>query len=338
MGKRKEHVGSNEDESISESPGSSHKKHKKRKKKHKKRRESMPEELEFSSPPPTTGGFKPAIKLKLKLGNETMGTKSFTSTIEQPALPSTITASTAAASTAGAAGLPTEETYVNVTDEPWVVAPSEMQPAAEDDTFKTKKPGDETSDEEKAWLDALEAGKLDDFEERQKHKDPKLLTARQRALIHGKQEEELMQLPSGYKNVQLTEEQLQRRQQRAKKRRQQAHEKREKDKKQTLDRLLKKQESKQKGPRGRGSKRANIPRYHYSSTSENITISVPAGYSFPFPPQAAKALTKTTKCGVSGCSNHKKYACSRTGVPLCSLECYKTNLALHSHVRIVPPT
>ncbi|XP_046564282.1 INO80 complex subunit B-like [Haliotis rubra] len=329
MGKRKEHFGSNEDESISESPGSSHKKHKKRKKKHKKRRDSMPEELEFSSPPPSTGGFKPAIKLKLKLGNETMGTKSFTSTIEQPALPSTITGATA--------GLPAEETYVNVTDEPWVVAPGEI-PAGDDDTFKTKKPGDETSDEEKAWLDALEAGKLDDFEERQKHKDPKLLTARQRALIHGKQEEELMQLPSGYKNVQLTEEQLQRRQQRAKKRRQQAHEKREKDKKQTLDRLLKKQESKQKGPRGRGSKRANIPRYHYSSTSESITISVPVGYNFPFPKQAAQEIQKTTKCGVRGCSNHKKYSCSKTGVALCSLECYKTNLALHSQGNLVPPT
>ncbi len=59
-------------------------------------------------------------------------------------------------------------------------------------------------------------------------------------------EETLLELPTGYKNKQLTEEQLQRRQQRAKKRREQAQEKREKDKKQTLERLLKKQETRGK--------------------------------------------------------------------------------------------
>ena len=43
-------------------------------------------------------------------------------------------------------------------------------------------------------------------------------------------EEALLELPSGYKNTEITEEQLKKRQQRAKKRREQAHEKREKDK------------------------------------------------------------------------------------------------------------
>lgn len=28
-------------------------------------------------------------------------------------------------------------------------------------------------------------------------------------------------------------------------------------------------------------------------------------------------------CGVGGCTNQKKYSCSKTGTPLCSLDCYK---------------
>lgn len=30
-------------------------------------------------------------------------------------------------------------------------------------------------------------------------------------------------------------------------------------------------------------------------------------------------------CGVEGCENPKKYSCSQTGLPLCSLQCYKAN-------------
>ncbi len=52
----------------------------------------------------------------------------------------------------------------------------------------------------------------------------------QRALLHGMKEEALLELPSGYKSAEVTEEQMQKRQQRAKKRREQAQEKREKDK------------------------------------------------------------------------------------------------------------
>jgi len=52
----------------------------------------------------------------------------------------------------------------------------------------------------------------------------------QRALLHGKAEDDLLELPSGYKMPELTEEQLKRRQLRAKKRREQAMEKQEKDK------------------------------------------------------------------------------------------------------------
>lgn len=32
-------------------------------------------------------------------------------------------------------------------------------------------------------------------------------------------------------------------------------------------------------------------------------------------------------CAVKDCKNIKKYNCSKTNVPLCSLKCYKANLA-----------
>ena len=43
-------------------------------------------------------------------------------------------------------------------------------------------------------------------------------------------------------------------------------------------------------------------------------------------------------CGVSGCRNQKKYSCSRTGVPLCSLDCYKKNLSLSAPPLPIPVT
>ncbi|XP_050409230.1 INO80 complex subunit B isoform X1 [Patella vulgata] len=311
MGKRKDISGSTgtEEESITESPGSSHKKHKKHKKKHKKKKDrDLDESFESTS---ETTPVKPAIRLKLKIGGETLGTKDITPAIDDNSSSSFLV----------------EEPVINVTDTGTggsVTTPWEGDKL--DDTFHTKKSGEDTSDEEKQWLDALEAGELDDYGEIKKNANTKPLTTRQKALLHGPQDKELLQLPSGYKTVELTEEQLQRRQQRAKKRRQQAQEKREKDKKQTLDRLLKKQDSRAK--KGRGSKRSNIPRVRYSLKRDGNTISIPQGFNLPFVPQPPKAPPKpAVKCGVTGCRNTKKYSCSKTGVPLCSLSCYKKNMA-----------
>ena len=54
-----------------------------------------------------------------------------------------------------------------------------MYIADDSDVFRTKKRDDDTSDEEQAWLDALEKGELDDNGEVKKTKDESLLTARQ---------------------------------------------------------------------------------------------------------------------------------------------------------------
>ncbi|KAL5016530.1 hypothetical protein ScPMuIL_006119 [Solemya velum] len=302
MGKRKESstTGTEDDPlSVTESPGSAHKKHKKHKKKHKKKRDSEESYSDFSV-------------------FETFGTKDILPACEE-----------------------SNEPFINVTDEnlddqegqePQEVLKVEVEQEAQEgqeDKETPKVPHKTESDEEEQWLDALEKGELDDYGEIQKKaKDPSLLTARQRALLHGKQEHELLQLPSGYKTAELTEEQVVKRQQRAKKRRQQAHEKREKDKKQILDRLLKKQETKTKGPKMKGAKRANIPRVRYLNSRAGIAISMPVGHVFPLVPQKAEPPKSPNLCGVSGCKNVKKYNCSKTSVPLCSLKCYKKNLDL----------
>jgi len=286
-------------------------KHKKHKKKHKHKRS----EFDDDAPVPEITSPKTSFKLKLKIGGETLGTKNVT-TIE-PASASSFDDTQ-------------DDPIINVTDDiAWdETASLTLPPQSETASTSEEKKKEDSGDEEEKWLDALEAGTLDDMGEIPKTKDPNLLTARQRSLIHG-QQVELLQLPSGYKTVELTEEQKERRQQRAKKRRQQAHEKREKDKKQTMERLLKKQETKTKGSKLRGSKRSNIPRIRYMSTAAGFSLSFPPGVPFPAllpaqPPQAASV------CGMAGCSNPKKYSCSKTKIPLCSLQCYKKNQALHS--------
>ncbi|XP_074641912.1 INO80 complex subunit B-like [Tubulanus polymorphus] len=267
-----------------------HKKHKKHKKKHKKSKhgETADQSSEYISVDDDSP--KPAIKLKIKIGKETLGTTSVTKT---------------------------------------ALASAEVLPISASKGVKDE--NDDTSDEEKQWLDALEKGDLDDNGELKKSKDKKLLTTRQKALLHGKKEKELLQLPIETKSVELTKEQLARRQQTASRRRQQAHEKQEKDKKLTLERLLKKQESKNKAMRSKGSKKMNIPRVRYLSNKSGIRVSIPHGFQYPLvsaeplPPPKAKEM-----CGVEGCNNPKKYNCSKTSVRLCSLACYRKNLEQNS--------
>ncbi|KAK7087827.1 INO80 complex subunit B-like [Littorina saxatilis] len=291
------------------------KKHKKHKKKHKHKRSEYDDHDD--SPVPEITSPKTSFKLKLKIGGETVSTKNVT-TIEQASVSSFDDAQ--------------DDPIINVTDDvSWDSASVALTPQSS--TAAETKPKVNTDDEEEKWLTALEAGTLDDMGEIPKARDPLLLTARQRAMLHGHQVE-LQQLPSGYKTVELTEEQKQRRLQRAKKRRQQAHEKREKDKKQTMDRLLKKQETKTKGSKLK--KRSNVPRVRYMSTAHGVSLSFPHGNLFPITPQVAGPPKPVVMCGVKGCNNPKKYACSKTQVPLCSLQCYKKNQALSKNSGTLP--
>jgi len=257
------------------SPSGLSKKHKKHKKKHKHRRESNePADHAVSSP-------KTSIKLKLKIGGETMATKK-----------------------------ETDATDVSVTEK-----------------SQKKEDSDEISDEEQ-WLDALEKGTLDNLD--LSKKDPSLLTTRQRALLHGGQQDELLQLPSGYKTVELTDEQKKRRQEKAKRRRQQASEKIENDKNETVNKLLKKQEAKMRKttkPRG-GKRNNNTPRALYRSASDGISVSFPVDVPFPMTAQTAGDYPVRETCGVGDCDRPKTSVCSRSHVPVCGLACYKKNLQL----------
>ncbi|CAL1546685.1 unnamed protein product [Lymnaea stagnalis] len=257
------------------------KKHKKHKKKHKHKKEPNQNTSTIMSP-------KTSIKLKLKIGKETMGTKNVMSIIKSP----------------------------------------EMETTSEGKTPKKLPDGDDDdiSDDDK-WLEALEKGYLNNYGELGK-KDPSLLTARQKALLHGGQQDELLQLPSGYKTVELTDEQKKRRQEKAKRRRQQASEKMENDKNQTVHKLLKKQDSKLKrsGKTPKGGKRSTVPRIIYRNRLDGICVILPPDMAFPLSHQIAKPYPELQLCGVQGCHNKRMSVCSKTNVPVCSLACYKQNL------------
>ncbi|KAF6027548.1 hypothetical protein EB796_014143 [Bugula neritina] len=185
---------------------------------------------------------------------------------------------------------------------------------------------DDTSDEEREWLQAVESGDIEEYEKKKSEKNPALLTARQRRLLHGG-EDSLLELPNAMAGKPLTEEQINSRKQKAIQRRQQALEKSEKAKKQTVDRLLKKSDTAISKNKARSKTLGGqLPHMRYSITKEKTTLSIPPSMHFPLQPAKISAPPKPIKCGVSGCQNIKKYNCSKTKIPLCSLQCYKKNL------------
>nr|CAI5818332.1 unnamed protein product [Callosobruchus analis] len=119
-------------------------------------------------------------------------------------------------------------------------------------TNKKRKKRDSASSDEERWLTAIESGKLEDVDDELKKikpKDPALMTARQRAMYDRGAEgaslatPTLMSLPTGYKEKVMTARQFKSSHQ-IPERKQLADEKREKDKKKTMERLLKKRTQK----------------------------------------------------------------------------------------------
>ncbi|XP_032807818.1 INO80 complex subunit B [Petromyzon marinus] len=303
-----------------------HKKKHKKHKKHKRRRDGVGAEGEvsFSSETlesdSTTG--KPQLKLKIKIGGHMLSTTS---------VPQYVVA----------AGAPT--TAVGTEDEeeesfnPWIDDSDGDPPALPD---AESGPEDE---EEKRWLDALERGELDDNGELKKEVDESLLTPRQRALLHrdAAPTQPLLELPMGYKEKEMTAEMLMKRAERARTRRLQAARKAEESRKQTIERLTKTGRAKSGGKAGGrvgalGRRWPMAPTVRYSSSaSEGTTVSFPPGFPLPAllgpAPAPPPAPSQALDCGVPGCTNRKRYSCAKTGVPLCSLECYRKNLVLQAH-------
>ncbi|XP_017293735.1 INO80 complex subunit B [Kryptolebias marmoratus] len=303
-----------------------HKKHKKHKKKHHSFAEAPePEPVPVPRPPP------PQLRLKIKLGGQTLGTKSVPTFTVHP----------------GVARPPSPLMIIDNDvddddeddeddDEPSVPLEQYRAWLDEDSNLAASPLPDLDSDsmlgapvdEEERWLDALEKGELDDNGELKKEVDESLLTARQKALLHKQQTQPLLELPMGYKEKEMTAEMMQKREERARKRRLQAAKKAEENKNQTIERLTKTSKAKIKSLKERRSKLSQCPMVRYSDSAQGIAISFPSGVCAPAPAPLRPPPVALVNCGVSGCPNLKKYSCSKTGVPLCSLECYKRNLLL----------
>lgn len=196
--------------------------------------------------------------------------------------------------------------------------------------------GSGTSSEEERWLDAIESGKLEQVDdELKKIKDPKLMTARQRAMYERSNEKEpapgndLLALPTGYKEKVMTAEAIQKAQLKSQKRKQLADEKREKDKRKTMDRLLKKQESKNtKANKNKSAPKpqATVPLISYrDSIEDGALLTFPADVEFPLKPRKETPAPPIINCAVCK-EDRKRYSCSKTNVPLCSIKCYQINL------------
>lgn len=198
---------------------------------------------------------------------------------------------------------------------------------------KKNKDKEGVSSDEERWLDALESGKLEDMDDELKKikpKDPKLMTARQRAMYERGSEapnnsETLLALPSGYKEKVMTAEAIQKAALKSQKRKQQADEKREKDKKKTMERILKKQETKQPKTSNIKQNKDIPPLVSYKQNLDRTSIFFHNDLGCLLEPQKSKPAPDKKTCVI--CGSLKKYSCAQTGVALCSLRCYRKNIS-----------
>lgn len=162
----------------------------------------------------------------------------------------------------------------------------------------------------------------------------------QRALLQKARSQPSPMLPlpvaAGCPAPALTEEMLLKREERARKRRLQAARRAEEHKNQTIERLTKTAAPSGRGGRGaaRGERRggravAPAPMVRYSSGAQGSTLSFPPGVPAPAPvSQRPCPSGPPPRCSVPGCPHPRRYACSRTGQALCSLQCYRINLQM----------
>lgn len=200
---------------------------------------------------------------------------------------------------------------------------------------KKRKKRDSGSSDEERWLTAIESGKLEDVDDELKKikpKDPALMTARQRAIYDKGSDtnvvaNSLISLPSGYKEKVMSAEAIQKAAIKSQKRKQLADEKREKDKKKTMERLLKKQDAKMNKPKNmKGASKSNAPSILYKKGVDSTVLCIPLGFDYPLNKSTIKEYPKLKYCSLN-CGNLKKYSCSKTGADLCSIECFKKNIS-----------
>lgn len=203
-----------------------------------------------------------------------------------------------------------------------------------------------SADEEEKWLDAVEAGTLHAVDEELKNiRDPKLMTARQRAMVVRQSDDFVMtDEESGHMALAYTNKKdkapvdeveiLRVKAIKSAKRKEVELEKREQDRKKTMDRLLNKRESTvlksslKSALAATGDANLRNPKITYIHTKNGPSLTFPPFMDIPIPTLKRKKPPEVIKCSVKLCKNAKKYNCSQTGRPLCSLQCYKKNLTL----------
>ncbi|XP_035584912.1 LOW QUALITY PROTEIN: INO80 complex subunit B [Zalophus californianus] len=307
-----------------------HKKKHKSTRKNTRKKHHQEEEAGPTQPSPA----KPQLKLKIKLGGQVLGTKSvptFTVIPEGPRSPSPLM-------------------VVDNEEEPMEGVPLEQYRAwLDEDSNLSPSPlrdlsgglGGQEDEEEQRWLDALEKGELDDNGDLKKEINERLLTARQRALLQKARSQPSPMLPYLWLRAArprpLTEEMLLKRAERRAKETAAAGPRRaEEHKNQTIERLTKTAAPSGRGGRGaaRGVRRGGRtwppgPWVRNSSGAQGSTLSFPPGVPAPAPvSQRPCPSGPPPRCSVPGCPHPRRYACSRTGQALCSLQCYRINLQM----------
>lgn len=268
------------------------KKHKKQKKQKKRERLHSDEEIDVVNDDTSQDEGK-ALKLKIKFGGKTLS--EVVTTVHDPV--------------EGNEKVKNTDQSFNSDDLP-----------EDDDEVQAE----EAKSDEEQWLEALEKGELDDTGAVKKEKDISVMTARQRAL-HGEAiegENELLQLPMYPEKTEEENEEFERKRKlRAKKRKQQMEKQVEETKAQTIEKLLTKGKSTKKEIAKTNKKHG--PYFRYTNNKDGVFIFCPDELDFPLEKRIVKETPAAVICSIEGCDNEKKYACSKTNLPVCSLQCYK---------------
>ncbi|ORX47516.1 hypothetical protein DM01DRAFT_320459 [Hesseltinella vesiculosa] len=162
------------------------------------------------------------------------------------------------------------------------------------------------------------------------------MTKRQRAKMNREDDDELLELPmdTGKKQLRTQEEEALRRSEVARRRKNQSIQRAEKDKQDTINRLLKKQAGKSKKNEVSEADQPKHKRHHdphairYVQCPQESTLNIPEKLTvdevFGWQPWDNKRSPKPMEtCDVQGCTNIKKYTAKSSGKAVCSLEHYK---------------
>ncbi|KAI8970935.1 PAPA-1-like conserved region-domain-containing protein [Pilobolus umbonatus] len=166
----------------------------------------------------------------------------------------------------------------------------------------------------------------------------KPMTKRQRAKMYHEIPEDYLELPmdSGKKKHLTEEEEQLRKSEVARRRKNQSIQRAEKDKADTINRLLKKQASKSKRiiddtedkqtPHEKLMKQEDPHRIRYINTIKGSQLNIPSIYTLEQIFGINKhthPITKKSHCEVKGCNNNRKYTTKKHGRSVCSLEHYR---------------